>query len=265
MKNTNTVNLIYFSPTHTSKKIATGIAKGIGAENNKVIDLTLGIEDPIIIDKGLTVIAVPVYCGRISETALHRLQKIKGNQVPAIIAVVYGNRDYDDALIELRDEAIKLGFIPVAGGAFIGEHSYSTKEYPVAANRPDSEDLRQAENFGKEVAEKLESVQDINTLPLLNVKGNIPYLAVKAGQPSTPTTIEDMCVQCEHCVDICPVGTIRMEDKIVSNPEECIQCCVCVKECPNEARSYITPFPKVLNANFSERRDIELFYNSFSL
>lgn len=258
---TNNVHLIYFSPTHTSKKIATAIAKGIAAENNQITDLTFGIEESIVIKQGLTVIAVPVYCGRVSETALQRLRKIKGRQTPAIIAVVYGNRHYDDALIELRDEVIQLGFIPVAGGAFIGEHSYSTEKHPVAANRPDFEDLRQAESFGKEVAERLKSISDITTLPLLKVKGNVPYLTVKTGQPSTPITQEELCAQCGHCIGICPTDAIRLEEKVVSDPETCIQCCACVKECPHGARSYFTPFAEVLSTHFSKRREREVFFH----
>ena len=52
--------------------------------------------------------------------------------------MTYGNRDYEDALVELYDLALSLGLTPFAAGAFIGEHSYSTPEMPVAEGRPDS-------------------------------------------------------------------------------------------------------------------------------
>lgn len=61
----------------------------------------------------LCVIAVPVYGGRVAATALQRLQRLKGNGSPAILVVVYGNRDYEDALLELRDTAVQLGFVPL--------------------------------------------------------------------------------------------------------------------------------------------------------
>lgn len=114
-------------------------------------DLTLDESDtPIEINDSLTVIAAPVYGGRVAPTALQRIKRLKGNNSPAIVVVVYGNRDYEDALLELRDTAVSLGFTPLAAGAFIGEHSYSTAEMPVAAGRPDDKDLQIASQFGKD-------------------------------------------------------------------------------------------------------------------
>lgn len=113
-------------------------------------DLTLDeSSSPIEMEGELCVIVTPVYGGRVPALALQRLQRLKGNGAPAILVVVYGNRDYEDALLELRDTAISLGFVPLTAGAFIGEHSYSTPELPIAAGRPDTDDLQQAREFGK--------------------------------------------------------------------------------------------------------------------
>lgn len=49
------------------------------------------------------------------------------------------------------------GFNPVAAGAFVSEHSYSTGETPIAAGRPDADDMKAAEEFGRQVGEKLAS------------------------------------------------------------------------------------------------------------
>ena len=43
------------------------------------------------------------------------------SQTPAVLVVVYGNRAYDDALLELSDIATGAGFVPLAAGAFVGE------------------------------------------------------------------------------------------------------------------------------------------------
>lgn len=135
---TTTIQLIYFSPTHTSLKVATAIAEGTNIPVSKEIDLTYPVGDAdILVENRLTIIAVPTYAGRVAPTAIERLQKLKAHETPAIIIVLYGNRDYEDALIELRDQVKTQGFIPIAGGAFIGEHSYSTEQFPTAAGRPD--------------------------------------------------------------------------------------------------------------------------------
>ena len=87
-------------------------------------------------------IAVPVYAGRVAPIALQRIRRLKGENAPVVLVAVYGNRDYEDALVELRDETTCLGFTPLAAGAFIGEHSYSRPGMPVAEGRPDANDLK---------------------------------------------------------------------------------------------------------------------------
>ena len=64
MKYSN-IHLIYFSPTHTSAKIAYAIAEGMGATSMSESDVTcesLDMEE--YIDDELTIIAAPVYGGR---------------------------------------------------------------------------------------------------------------------------------------------------------------------------------------------------------
>lgn len=43
----------------------------------------------------------------------------------AIPIVLFGNRNYDDALIELRNLLEEDGFNTIAAGAFVGEHAFS--------------------------------------------------------------------------------------------------------------------------------------------
>ncbi|SHJ61949.1 hypothetical protein SAMN02745216_01985 [Desulfatibacillum alkenivorans DSM 16219] len=65
--------------------------------------------------------------------------------------VTYGNREYQDALLELHDIAAEQGFIPVAGGAFVAEHSYSLPSRPIAHGRPDANDIAAAKDFGAQI------------------------------------------------------------------------------------------------------------------
>ena len=254
------VHTILFSPTHTSLRIADAIAEGMGTCEHKELDITY--EKPvknILIEEGVAVISVPVYGGRVAETAVERLRSIRGNNIPAVVTVVYGNRDYEDALIELRDIAKEQGFIPVSGGAFIGEHSYSRPDRPVAEGRPDKADIDTAFAFGSKTAAFLNdwSGEFID----LQVKGNFPYKVKGNKTPQTPVTISELCTQCGYCIEICPTQSIELQDEIVSDPESCIKCCACVKECPNQARVFETPFTDYLFKNFSSRRDPELFFS----
>lgn len=168
-------NDLFFTNSHFS-----GSGKGHRKRNQlpigKEIDLTPASNATSIeAENTLTIIAVPTYAGRVAQTALDRLKIIKAHQSPAIIAVLYGNRDYEDALIELRDTVNELGFIPISGGTFIGEHSYSTSTMPTAPGRPDPSDLQIAKTLGRKSVEQLHIYGSASDIPLLEVKGNIPY------------------------------------------------------------------------------------------
>lgn len=257
-----TTHLFYFSPTHTSKSVGKAIIEGMGFMENIETDLTCcELKENMVMTDALAVIVVPVYGGRVAEVALERLSGLEGKNTPVVPVVVYGNRDYDDALRELCDWCCGHGFIPVAGAAFIGEHSYSRPGRGIAEGRPDEVDLQQAKTFGAEVRHLLERKSSVADMGSLVVKGNFPYKAKGPKTPQTPLTVEDLCSGCGTCIDVCPVHTVRWEDgRIVSDAEECIKCCACVKDCPNGARVFDTPYTDMLYKNFSAPKKPEFFF-----
>lgn len=256
------VHLIYFSPTHTSAKIASAIAGVVGKGNVLVSDLTCSAPAEISVKNTLTILAAPVYGGRVAETAMERFACIKASGSPVINVVLYGNRDYEDALLELTDYSVKLGFTPIAAGAFIGEHSYSREKMPIGANRPDDSDISEAMAFAEKLMDKLSAYSSLSELPALKVKGEFPYKVKGASIPAAPITVEGLCVQCGHCIEICPTETMSMDDDgcVVSSKEACIKCCACVKECSQKARIFDTLYTAMLFNNFKARREPELFF-----
>lgn len=253
------VNLIYYSPTATSKKIARAIGDGLKISNIHEYDLTFGSTiDDTFKSNTLTVFVTPVYGGRVPEIFFDRIGDISGNNTLCSIVVVYGNRHYDDALLELKNEIIRRGFIPVSGATFIGEHSYSTKEMPIAADRPDLYDLSMAEHFGKETIDKISSVDIYSDF---YVPGNYPYKERRPKQNISPVSSEN-CVSCGKCINVCPTHAIEFgsDGKIYTRVELCNCCCACVKSCPLSARIFETPFTKFLYENFSERRLPEFYF-----
>lgn len=48
---------------------------------------------------------MPVYAGRVPALAVERLKGIKTSGVKCVIVAVYGNRAYEDALVEMQDVA----------------------------------------------------------------------------------------------------------------------------------------------------------------
>lgn len=260
------INLVTFSPTHTGRTIAEAVAAGFSGSGDVVrhIDLTLpGQAEEEVAVAGLAVFAAPVYGGRVAETAAERFGQIRAaeaGRTPAILTVVYGNRDYEDALVELRDIAVRQGFVPLSAGAFVGEHSYSRPDEgkPIAQGRPDEADRIAAEGFGRDSRAKYEKN---GTWGPLTVKGCVPYKVKGPATPATPVTEPERCTGCGICVGVCPTGVVGLsaDGMAESAAEGCIKCCACLKFCPAGARRFDTPYTERLFLNFSARREPELF------
>ncbi len=252
----NKLTAIYFSPTNTTKKVLRSIAKAIASEKVEEVNLAQVGGHGDSVNGDMAIIGVPVYSGRVPVVAARKIMKLKAENVPVVLVVVYGNREYEDALIELNDITLKCGFNPVAAASFIGEHSYSTEEYPIAQGRPDTNDLKKAEDLGKEIVEKYNS-GILNTLK--DVPGNRPYKDLKPAMNIVPATDIDKCDQCGVCVSVCPTQAITLDEELVTVPESCILCCACIKACQQGARyndnENIQAIAKRLNTFCAERKE----------
>ena len=252
---------IYFSPTGTSRKIVAAVASGLAAETSASYDLTCQRE-PVeqTLAEGVAVIGFPVYAGRVPDVFLQRLSRFKAQNTPAVLVALYGNREYEDALVELSDVVSAAGFNVVAAAAFIGEHSYSTAEQPIAAGRPDRSDLDKAEAFGAQVAKKL-AVEDLNRAPTL--PGHRPYRDRPPLGGIAPESDPASCTLCGRCAHVCPTFVIDVGTEVVTRAEDCVMCCACVKDCPTGARKMAHPLIQerrtMLINNCSRRKEPELF------
>ena len=262
----NSAKLIYFSPTKTTRKVIEGISQGLQVVNVEHVDLTLSDamiqERPVFYDD-LAVIGAPVYSGRLPTVAISRLRKLTGNGAPAVIVVVYGNRAYEDALLELMDVALDAGFKPIAAGAFIGEHSYSTNYTPIAVGRPDLEDLGRAKAFGKMIREKMINIRALDQLVPPQVPGNFPYKELRMLSDISPAIQEVLCKRCKQCTSVCPTAAINMDDPTLTEKSLCIRCCACVKSCQVGAKtmddSRIKQGAEQLSVNCAIRKEAETY------
>lgn len=256
------MDLIYFSPTQTTKRVLEGIAEGIPAKEVTLVDLTLPASTQQQ-NGDFAVIGVPVYGGRVPIEAEQRLRQLNASNTPAAIVVLYGNREFEDALLELKNIAADLGFIPIAGGAFIGEHSYATKDRPIAMGRPDPQDLEKAKHFGEQIRDKISGLDSLDKVPELEIPGNFPYKERKQVPDMSPITQETLCTTCGTCASICPTSAITVNEAVTTRAEACIRCCACVKSCPTEARIWDNPRIKEITewlyTNYHKRKEPEVF------
>lgn len=248
------LKLVYFSPTGTTKTIIEGIARGINQSPVETIDITkpeVRKQQLQTSENDLLVIGVPVYVGRVPTIAIDWLYTIKARSTPTVCIVVYGNREYGDALLELKDTMVKHGCVPIAYAAFIGEHSFSSSETPIAIARPDVSDVNHAELFGKRINEKLLSIASIDHISDIAVPGNYPYQEFKPWVLDF-ITINDKCLQCGVCAQECPVGVIDSENNFSIDTKKCILCCACIKKCPENARTVKTSIVKDVAMRLSQ-------------
>jgi len=260
------VKLIYFSPTGATRKLLESIAKGMMVDDVEHINLTVPEEfqqAKTIDSDEIAIIGAPVYGGRLPVDAIKRFKQIKARKTLSVPIVVYGNREFEDALLELKNLAVEVGFNPIAGGAFIGEHSYATTDVPIANGRPDSLDIENAMNFGARIRDKINDIQSPDAQIELEIPGRFPYQSSQRTIPFLPVTNEKICTHCGTCTKLCPTAAISINGNVATKNELCIRCFACIKKCPTAARvcedSMLKKITQWLNQQCSNRKEPQLF------
>lgn len=227
---------IYFSPTGNTKTAVEMITGQIPG-GKEYLDLTDPGKRPDyhFMENEAVVVGVPVYGGRVPATAAERLKKLHGRKTAAVLVVTYGNRAYEDALLELKLIMQKQGFCPVAAAAVVAEHNIVRN---IAAGRPDKADKKKLKQFGREIGRRFWELVSNYRIGDLQVPGKRPFrkyhgapLKIKVGAS---------CKNCGTCIRRCPVQAISRTDARVTDTERCITCMRCVKDCPSGARKINT-------------------------
>ncbi|OGW48130.1 MAG: 4Fe-4S ferredoxin [Nitrospirae bacterium RBG_13_41_22] len=135
------------------------------------------------------------------------------------------------------------------GGIVIGfHHTYANITVPFyprpsyTSGHPDSHDLEQAKQFGREIAERSVAIKNQNSIPVTPpypvsseewVKESNIFTEelLKQRLPKLSINI-DTCIQCHECEENCPVQGIDVQDNPPRIQKPCIFCWRCVTICP---------------------------------
>lgn len=221
---------ILFSPTGGTEKVAAPFAQAFG-QKAQTIDLTDCAVDfaQISLEKeDICIVAVPSFGGRVPGIAAERLEKIHGNGAKAVLIVAYGNRAYDDTLLELKTVLKKAGFCCAAAVAAVAEHSIM---HQYGQERPNQTDLEELSRFAGEIRQRLEEGRIPQDLAL---PGSSPYREYH-GVPIKPAA-KKSCTNCGLCAEKCPAQAISKANPRETDNKKCISCMRCVSICPTHCR-----------------------------
>jgi ferredoxin len=222
------VKHLTFSPNNTSRIAGSFLAGKLGTE--KLIDVTSKFarhKKQEIGEHEMVLISFPTYSGRMPVTFFEYIRdfvELKNTKV--VLIATYGNRGFDDSLIEAKDLIVSKGARVIGALSVVAQHS---QDGNVAHGRPDKEDFQVIDDFAKIVINRYPSGEFEPEIP-----GKRPYRIGVVNQPPTymPYIDDEICTECNLCVSICPTRAMRFNDSDI-----CIHCCACINSCPTSAIS----------------------------
>lgn len=193
----------------------------------------------------LVVFGLPVYGGRLPQVP-GLFDGLRGENTPAVLCACYGNRHYDDMLLEWKTEMEKRGFICIAAAAIVIPHVYSGV---LGHGRPDEADLPAIREFARAVMNKKDRTS-------VTVPGSFPY---KKWEKPFRTPGENRGASNAACVRR-SVRRLRSTTTLSVTRLPCIQCMKCVRVCPVGCRQMdMSAVRAYLESNYSVRRENEFF------
>lgn len=216
--------IFYFSPCGGTKAVADIFSRELGDAPEQ--EITTPSMDVKLDADTLTFFCFPVYGGRIPKPMYERMKIIRGENTPCVPVAVFGNRAFDDALLEMSELAGSCGFVTVGGCAIVAPHSIDPE---FGAGRPDTSDRTKIHDF-------IEKLKTADSFKPVKMPGDPAYASKKVKSlPLYPAPSKD-CAGCGICYKYCPAGAIKAK-RMKTMPSKCISCMRCVNMCSTDSRA----------------------------
>ena len=229
--------IYYFSGTGNSKWIAQEVAKGTDDVAVNIVDLLKAGEKQIAAKKGENIgIVFPVYSWQAPEIVAKFVKTIKYDGSNFVYAISTCGEEIGLTMKKLAKN------IKIDSGYSIIMPSNYILGFDVDSEEVQKMKIDNARSILPEIIEnisKKEKIFDLHTGKMCGLKSNVVwYFFNKFGRGTKAFEVEDSCVSCGLCEEICPTGCIKLIEGKPVWGNDCLACLACINYCPEKAIQY---------------------------
>jgi len=238
------IALVYFSATNVTRTYAEVMMKALVTHGCDVqmFDVTSYANReqhlPIKDFDGL-IFGFPVFSDFAPSVINTWLSAIEGKGARCALFCTYGARTTGYAHFHTKLLLEQAGFQVMLSAEFLGRHSFNVSGWQILPDRPNEQDFAVSRKYVKMALESF-SQEDPSVFKLQKPFGYhqaVASLETRQKQAERgwthPVRIVDECVMCRDCESECPTQAFDA-DTGLSDPEGCIECMHCVYICPDE-------------------------------
>jgi ferredoxin len=234
------IGIFYFSATGVTETLSNHITEILEREGNSVTKKNIISPDsrqPLVdfSEYDACFFGFPVFGGRPPTVAEEWMMTLDGRNKKCSMFFTYGARDLEWAHQVTYFLLTQAKFRVVLSAEFIGKHSFNVAEgFSLAENRPNQLDFNIATEFALQSIKQFQKEEDFN----INLSGfsyRPTVIEEKSGAWAKfyPSREENECSMCYLCEKECPVSAFDA-DSGETNRKLCINCMHCVTICPDK-------------------------------
>lgn len=267
-KSSSTIQAVFFSTTGNTKKICQTVTNATSFESINEVNLanTANRNDTInsSLKGDIIIFGTPIHMGSFPPQLDTIINKIDGKERFIVPLVVSGNIQNGKALNHLIYVLKKQNFQIIAAGKFVGRHSFSTDNFHIAMNRPNTEDLTKANELGKIVEQKI-ITQDYKLVDVPSIDPGKNRKTRSLGKIDKVLQYDvNLCKKCFLCCENCHLNALSLKNGFKIEENLCIRCGACARVCPTGALTYYPPLPWFVKPFFrligKRRMKSEIYY-----
>ncbi len=238
------IALVYFSATNVTRSYANVIGQALREMSCRVdlIDVTAytSRQKPLLMNRfDAFIFGFPVFSDFAPSVINEWIPSLDGKGKRCAIFLTYGARTTGYAHFHTKVLLEKARFQVLFSVEFLGRHSFNVGGWKILSNRPDESDFAVAREYAHLAKERFEQKEP----PIFHLQKPFSYNKVlrflemqpkKTGRTYTnPVRQGNECSMCRICESECPSLAFQA-DSGLSDPNKCIQCMHCVYICPDK-------------------------------